>query len=885
MRKLLLLPLLFIINIAVKAQNHGVVKAIILDSVTHEPVQLATASILKIQDTSLISYTVTDKNGEFTLHNLRQQTSRLLISHVGYRGLRINVDFSKGETVDLGKLYLSAKMLQEVIVKGERIPVIMKKDTIEFDAMAFKTRPNAMVIDLLKKLPGVQIDQDGISVNGKHVSKIRVNGKDFFVNDPSIATNNIPAEIISKVQVYDDRDNDPDHLIPDYQVKKIINLKFKKSFTKGILSSLGAGAGTQDKYVVAGFAAKFQEGLQISGKLDADNLSGTQLFYGNHGGFGPISYGNTGLKKTVDGNFDLNKDIGKKGKIHAEYRFDNTTSDNNVQSKVQQNISDTIFTLLNNSLSHQKLNNQKLYMETEWKPDTLITIKFNPNVEYNYNNNRSSSSSINSNTYAPVLNTTLSSDHGHNNSFLYEHNLSYYRKLSKKGASLTIGNGISIHPENSINFNANDLMSYVVGFPSDTLRRSAKNTNSDISETLSASYHYPLTKKFSVDFGLIGLHDVNKGELLTYDEDFKTGMYTIFLQSQSNNLTRALWGESFSPQLTYNIADDISVKAGVSTLSQQIGNHFSNYVADLNQKFFYVFPAGEVHVKQFTLSYAESVQQPSISNLQPITIVYDPLHTFIGNPGLKPVFFNNVNLYYQKNDYQSGMYVNISSRFVIEKNTIVNKQTINAAGASVTTPINGDGRFTTYLNGSVSKRFKKRSKWEFAAAVNTSGAAGHNYFIVNGQSGYQNTRNIIFEPRFNAEWNDVISFSPDYRIDYAITKYQYVNYPQTSYTTQSAGIQVDVSLPVNFRWRVDYKYVYTPLVAPGFQRNTNFLNAMVTRTVKKNKAEIGLTCYDLLNQNVSQRHYVSLNNINDVQNQITKRYILLTYTYHFNKFK
>src|ERR1700743_3535908 len=120
MRKLFLLLIFAVGTFIAKAQNHGVVKAIIIDSVTHQPVQLATISILKLSDTSLISYTVTDKNGAFALHNLRQETSQLLISHVGYQGVHMRIDFKKGETVDLGKLYLSAKMLKEVVVKGER---------------------------------------------------------------------------------------------------------------------------------------------------------------------------------------------------------------------------------------------------------------------------------------------------------------------------------------------------------------------------------------------------------------------------------------------------------------------------------------------------------------------------------------------------------------------------------------------------------------------------------------------------------------------------------------------------------------------------------------------------------------------------------------------
>ncbi|HVW98325.1 MAG TPA: outer membrane beta-barrel protein [Mucilaginibacter sp.] len=885
MRKLILIPLFFLSALCTFAQRKGVVKAVILDSLTHDPVQLATVSILRYSDTSLISYTVTDKAGAFTLHNLREEPSRLLISHVGFKARLIRVDFKKGAVADLGTLYLSARTLQEVVVKGERIPVLVKKDTIEFDAMAFKTRPNAMVIDLLKKLPGVQVNQDGISVMGKPVSKIKVNGKDFFKGDLSVATNNLPAEIISKVQVYDDREDDPDHLQPEYQVKKIINLKFKHNFSKGILSSVGGGPGTQGKYVGAAFAAKFQDDLQLSGRLNADNVSGTQLFFGNSGGFSVVPYSNDGFKKTITGNFDFSKDLGKTAKIHAEYRFNNTIADNGSNTKYQQNISDTIFTSLSKNASHSRLNNQKLYIETEWKPDTLTIIKFVPNVEYTYHSNTTSGNSINSNTYVPLLNTTLSNDHGHNSELLYEHNFNYHRKLNSKGASLTLGNAISVHPENSIDFNANDLTSFIAGFPSDTLRRSAKNTNRDISETITASYHYPLTKKLSADIGFTGLHDMNKGELLTYDEDFKTGLYTIFVQSQSNNLTRRLWGESVAPQLSYNFSSSVYIKIGLNALSQQIGNHFTNDVADLNQNFFYLFPTGELHVKYFTASYSESVQQPSINSLQPITIVYDPLHTFIGNPALKPVYLKNISLNFQKNNFQQGFYFYAGSRLVIEKNTIVNKQTIDAAGGSITTPINGSGRFTTYLNLSASKQLKKRGKWEFGSSVNLNGAIGHNFFIVNGQSGFQNTQNIIFQPSFNIDWNNLLQLTPSYSIDYAVTQYQHVNYPSTSYTSQSAELKADISMPVNFRWFIDYKHTYTPLVSPGFQRSTNLLNAGVSRRIQKNKAEIGLVGYDLLNQNISQHHFVSLNSITDVQNQILRRYILLTYTYHFNKLK
>ncbi|MFI5138000.1 MAG: outer membrane beta-barrel protein [Sphingobacteriales bacterium] len=888
MRRLLFLFLLSaVVNIA-NAQNHGIVKAIILDSLNKQPVPLATVSILKLSDSSLISYTITDKNGAFTLRNIHEEPSRLLISHVGYQALHINLNFKNGQVSDLGKRYLSAKILAEVTVKGERIPVIIKKDTIEFDAEAFKTRPNALVEDLLKKLPGVQVDQNGhITVNGKDVLKIKVNGKDFFANDPTIATRNLDANMISKVQVYDDRDDDPDHLIPDYQVKKIINLRFKKKFAKGILSTLGAGGGTEDRYAGSVFLAKFQDDLQFSAKADMDNLSNTGFFLGNSGGFfNAFPSGNTGISKTNNGNFDFTKDLNKKLKLHIEYRFNNSVSDNNSNTKTQQNISDTIFNTLTQNIRHQNTNNQVFHAETEWKPDSLTIIKFVPDIEYNYNNSGSSSNGTKSSTYFPLLNTIVSNDRGNSNSFQYQHNLSYYRKLSKKGASLTIANSFNIHPENSLDFNTQDLVSYLAALPSDTLRRSGKNTNSDLSAGLNIAYHYPITKKLSADIVLIGLRDQNKGDLLTYDENLKTGLYSIFLPDQSSNLIRSLWGESLLPQLTYNFTGDISIKAGLNGLAQQIGNHFNSYTNDLNQNFFYLFPSAEIHVKDFTLSYGESVQQPSINNLQPVTIVYSPLYTFIGNPDLKPTYFHNVSLAYRKYNYESGLNLFVNSNIVIEKNTIVNEQTINEEGANVSTPINRNGRFTAYLNGNFSKQFKKRNKWQLHAGININGSAGHNFFIVNQQNGYQNTQNIALGPWLNIDWNDVISFEPWYTINYATTQYQLVNYPNTSFTTQSAGMAADLSLPENFRWRISYNYKYSPLVAPGFQQSSNLLNFSVTRRVQKDgKGEVGLICYDILNQNVSQFHYVSGNTINDIQNMVLKRYVLLTYTYHFNKFK
>lgn len=246
MQKYFLLAAFMLTVLVAEAQNTSVIKGRVIDSASNKPVEFATVVISDARDTSanFIAYTLTDKNGSFALHKLPAAIPlKLLISFVAYQPFRKKITLSNNQNLDIGNLLLSTKQLGEVVVKGERMPIVIRKDTIEFNAEAFKVRPNAVVEDLLKKLPGVEVDNSGkITVMGKYVTKIMVDGKEFFANDPRIASKNLDADMIAKVQVYDDRENDPDHLVPDIDVKKIINLKFKKRLRKAFLEKFTAVA-------------------------------------------------------------------------------------------------------------------------------------------------------------------------------------------------------------------------------------------------------------------------------------------------------------------------------------------------------------------------------------------------------------------------------------------------------------------------------------------------------------------------------------------------------------------------------------------------------------------------------------------------------------------
>ena len=882
MKKLLfLITIICLVNIC-RAQSRHTITATLIDSTTRQPVEFVTVAVLKVSDSSLVSYTLTDKQGAFTLRNLRNNEDlRLLISHVGYESLHIKLNFTKAALLNLGTLYLGTKNLAEVTIKGESVPIVIKKDTIEFNAEAFKVRPNAVVQDLLKKLPGMQVDRDGtITFNGKGISKIKVDGRDFFANDPKIASRNLDAEMIAKIQVYDDRENDPDHLQPDYVVKKIINLKFKKQFSKSTFGKVTVGAGTQDRYQVDGLYNKSIDNLQVSIIGNSKDLGNTEFIGTSLIGFGPSE----GLQQVTNTGVNIN-DNWKKVKLNLVYNYNNTIF-NNLQSKnIAQFLSDTVLT--NNSANkiHNITNDQTVNGTIEWAADSVTNIKYIPQLAFNNTNSNTLSQVTSFNNFTPVLSKSVNNDGDKGNNTQYQHSLNYYHSFRKKGESLSITNDISINPNTNLGISNDDLVSYTAGLTSDTLARLANNKSTNTSVGLSAGYNYPLSKTITAGITLTGNYSVNGADLFTYDLDPKTGLYNIFLPSQSSNLTRDQWLQSGHPQLVY-IKKNININVGFIAQTQQIDNQFNNNTPDLNQHFTYLFPFVSLSLGKVNFSYSEDVRQPTISQLEPITIVYSQLNSFTGNPDLKPTRLRNFGINYNEFDMQDQLYVFLSARVILENNSIIQESLVSAQGAQLITPINKNGRFTTYISGSISKTLKKFGEWQLRESTNVNASAGRNFFEVNYKDGYQDTYALPITQEFVVSWNDVVEFEPTYHINPAITRYELVNYPAVSYVQQTISLPLDVQWPKRINWSINYTHIYNPLVAQGFQRQSNLLSFSIARAFqKKDKGEIRLTCYDLLNQSVSAIHFASNNTINDIQNEAIKRYFLLSYTYRFNKTK
>src|SRR6187402_2032144 len=293
MKKTLLFTVSFLF-FCIISWSQGTLKGKITDSATTKPLGFATVTVFKAADTAIITYRLSTPEGDFKVPGIPLNINcRVVISFSGYSIFRKEFTITASQTIlDIGSVPLTteAKTLDEIVVYAERPPVIMKKDTIEFNASAFKTLPNALVEDLLKKLPGVMVDRDGnITVNGKPVNRILVDGKTFFGDDPKVATRNLPANVIDKIQVTDDKeemmrngDDNPNN------VGKVVNITLKKGIKKGWFGKLYAGAGTQGVYEAGGIANIYRDTLQVSVLGYMNNLNKAGFGYGelmSSGGF------------------------------------------------------------------------------------------------------------------------------------------------------------------------------------------------------------------------------------------------------------------------------------------------------------------------------------------------------------------------------------------------------------------------------------------------------------------------------------------------------------------------------------------------------------------------------------------------------------------------
>ena len=466
MRKIYLVLLSVCFTTTLLAQKNGTVKGIAFDTISKQPVAGATVTVLEKADSSLISFTMTGNDGRFELKGLANGDYRLLITHVNYHNSNtffILTDNNKN--AEQGNVVMSnkTKVLEEVVLANEAPPVTLINDTIQYNAGSFKTQPNASVEQLLKKLPGVKVEKDGtIKAQGEKVTRVLVDGKEFFGNDPKIATKNLPADAVDKVQVYD-KQSDQAQLtgFEDGNYEKTINLKLKKDKKKGMFGKVNASAGNKERYEGKFNLNSFKGARQFSAIgmgnntnaegfsfMDILNFTG-ELARMQRGSGGNININvssddaaamginpggrNSGINTAWGGGLNYNNIIGKKLDWQSNYFFNRYNP--NTQRQIQRVYpSSSVYN--QNSFSDNLNNSHRFNVNMLYQIDSSTSLRINPSFSYQETNNRSKSDYQTFAANQALVNEGSSNNTSGSEGYNFQNNMIFRKKLNKRGSLL-----------------------------------------------------------------------------------------------------------------------------------------------------------------------------------------------------------------------------------------------------------------------------------------------------------------------------------------------------------------------------------------------------------------------------------------------------------------
>lgn len=922
MRKSVCILILFTFTLAAKAQKGGTLRGIAFDTISKQPVAGATVTVLDRKDSSLVSFTMTGNEGRFEIRNIPNGDYRLLITHVNYHNSNRYFSITDNKDKELGSLALSDKnkVLEEVVVRAEAPPVTMINDTIQYNAGSFKVQPNASVEQLLKKLPGVQVDKDGtIKAQGEKVQRVLVDGKEFFGNDPKVATKNLPADAVDKVQVYD-KQSDQAQLtgFDDGNYEKTINLKLKKDKKKGMFGKINGGAGDKDraegKFNINSFKGARQfSAIGMGNNTNAEGFSFMDMlnFTGElarmqKGGGGNININvtaddaaamglnpggrNSGIRTIWGGGLNYNNIIGKKLDFQSNYFYNHFNP--KLESHIQRQylLPDSTYYYNQNAYSNNKTDNHRLNLNMLFQLDSLTTLRVTPSVSYQKTGNSSRSDYETLSEERNLANSGFSNAASANEGYMFRNDVIWRKKFARKGRTLSLslqttlnnsdGNG-TLYSINSF-YNPGGIF-----FRKDTLDQVYDTKNNLKGYNARVVYTEPLWKRSLAEFSAGRSDSRNTSEKITHDYNRSNGKYDVLNNVLTNNFENT-YGYTTAGVRMRTQRKKLSYSFGASWQQAELQGKIISGTKDsvISKTFRNILPNARLQYsftrfKTLQFTYNTTTNQPSASQLQPVPDNSNPLNIRLGNPDLKQEFTHNVmghlmlvNPYRNKNLF---LFFNVQAT----QNKIVNYDTLNTLGIKTTKPVNVNGVYN--MNGDLS--YSRPVKF-LKGTLELSSTAGL----------FKTTQFI------NKAANDIKTFSagPDIRIDmnptekinigleagvnYNKTKYSLQSSLNASYLSQDYSASVDWQLPKGIFFSTDFNYTINSQRASGFNTKVPLWNASISKQVLKfNRGELKLAARDLLNKNIGISRNTNNNYIEDSRVLTLRRFFLLSFTYSLSK--
>ena len=892
------------------------------------PLPSSTVMLLNPKDSSLVNFGVSDLKGFFEIKNVSKGEYLLKITFVGYanytRRIATPVDTAV-PTIEVGriKMALLTRQLDEVIVQDEKNPVTVKKDTIEFNAGSFKTKTNATVEDLLKVMPGMEVETDGtVKAQGEQVQRVTVDGREFFGRDPKLATRNLPADAIDKVQVFDKKsDNAQFTGIDDGQREKTINLELKEEKRNGAFGNLIGGIGTDDRFQAAGSINRFGKGKQVSFLGMGNNVNeqgfsigdfmnfsgGAQAMAGgggggartitiNAGGSGGTGSNNSGptvntggrqsgIMTNYAGGVNFNRDLNKDTKLTSSYFY------NHLDRNVTTDLSRTNFLpteSLSNVLSQSsrqlsKNDNHRGTLQLDHNIDSANTLRFIANGSYSQSEqNMLSQSETRKLTDNTLLNENQRTTFTGQNSLSLNSSLMWRHRFAKKGRSMSTNLSLgltSTDSEGSLN-STNKTYNQTPG----EKRVDQTNTQSTDNQSVGASVSYtePLggrkyleanynfqTNNNDVDREV---YDVNSGN--TEFNKLLSNKYTSNYIYNRPGLNFKMNREKYSVTVgaSYQMT---SLKGNLISRDIKIDRTFENLLPTV--RFNYDFSS----FKHLRMDYETSMQEPTIQQLQPVVDNSDPLNIYEGNPGLSPAYVHRLSTNYTA--FNPAKFVNFFSFINASymKNAIVNSQfTDPITFARTTKPVNVSS--SKNLNASFNGGFpikKLNSRFNIGPTASIS----ESITVLNDQENTVNNKALGGTVRYNFTYKEIVIIDLSAYLSRQDTKYDF-NTPDQQYFNQTYRSELNLNFLKKYAFNTSYEFLIYESKTTDFRQTIPFLDMSISRFVMKNNAgELKFGVNNLLDQSNSVSQSSGENYIQQSTTNNLGRYYMVSFTYALNK--
>lgn len=902
MKKLLIgLALLGACSLSVSSQNKVItVSGRVVEEDTKAPVELAGVQLLTLPDSTQAAGVTTSKQGWFSLPKVKAGKYVLKISYLGFLTELIPLQLSDkvpAKNVGTIALHTDAVMLGEAVVVAQAPPVTIKADTTEYSASAYRVAEGAMLEDLVKKIPGAEVSSEGkITLNGKEIKKIMVDGKEFFSDDPKVSMKNLPANMIEKVKAYDKK-SDMARItgIDDGDEEAVLDLTVKKGMKQGWIGNVIAGYGSKDRYEAGAMVSRFKDDASISIVASANNTNNKG--FSEFGDAGQGLGGNAGSGITTADALGVNfaKNMSKLqigGNVQYGY------SDNDARKKTSSEtfLGDQSSFGKSENDSRRKRHDVRADFRFEWRPDSLTTIIFRPSASYSQTNSTNFSLSETSNNDRLPVNAKEGKSFSKSNNYSINGRLQVFRKLNSKGRNLFVGGNFGYSDGETKTDSYSDTQFFGADGLQDSLSiidRFTDRTSDSRDWSVSASYTEPVFPKHFLQVRYEFAHRKQLAQSLVYDNLLPTDMYVDSLSTRVENFydthTAELSLRGVHPKMMYSAGLGLTPQSSLSKTT--IGPNSNKELPQQNVlnfapqvMFRYMFT--KQHVLMFR--YRGRSSTPNIEDLQEVIDITDPLNLRYGNPDLKPSFTNNFMLFYNKFVPDAMRSYSFNLFFSNTMNAVANKMTYDpVTGGRVYRKENVNGNWNSRGYFSFNTPLKNK---KFTISSNTSASYSDavSYTSVGIQKGQASelstTHNFVASERLTGNYRtDAFDVSLNASMDYNLAR----NSKQANSNRQTFDYYVGGSTNVNLPWQLylstDINCRFKNGYTGGFNNNEVLWNAQVSKNfLKNNVATIRFKIYDILQQQTSLTRTITETMMSDTEYNTLGSYCMVHFVYRFN---